>query len=147
MNVLFVAGFSPIVADPVGASTFYREDLGLPLDTVAGDYIAVDNWGDSRHLGIWLGDRRRRGGGRVGRRAGLGGDRGVGVGWAGGGAPPPAKGVAQMEGHGSRSGSLAGLLDDRAVRGDAGARGPSKHGGNLVEVAGVCGRGRRRTKG
>lgn len=53
MNVLFVAGFSPIVADPVGASTFYREDLGLPLDTVAGDYIAVDNWGDSRHLGIW----------------------------------------------------------------------------------------------
>ena len=53
MNVLFVAGFSPIVADPGGAATFYRDDLGLPLETVSGDYIAVDNWGDSRHLGVW----------------------------------------------------------------------------------------------
>ena len=53
MNVLFVAGFSPIVSDPTVAATFYRDDLGLPLETVQGDYIAVDNWGDTRHLGIW----------------------------------------------------------------------------------------------
>lgn len=53
MNVLFVAGFSPIVANPTQAAAFYKDDLGLPLESVSGDYIAVDNWGDSRHLGIW----------------------------------------------------------------------------------------------
>lgn len=53
MDVLFVAGFSPIVADPTVAAAFYRDTLGLPLEPMSDDYIAVDGWGDVRHLGIW----------------------------------------------------------------------------------------------
>lgn len=53
MNVLFVAGFSPIVPDPAAAAVFYRDDLQLPLETVAGDYLAVDGFDGSKHLGVW----------------------------------------------------------------------------------------------
>jgi catechol 2,3-dioxygenase-like lactoylglutathione lyase family enzyme len=53
VDVLFVAGFAAIVADPIAGREFYRDALGLPLETVAGDYIAVDGWGDVRHLGVW----------------------------------------------------------------------------------------------
>ena len=53
MDVLFVAGFSPIVADPAAASAFSRDDLGLPLETVQGDYIAVDGFEGTKHLGVW----------------------------------------------------------------------------------------------
>ena len=53
MDVLFVAGFSPIVPDPVAGQAFYREALGLPLETVAGDYLAVDGFGGTKHLGVW----------------------------------------------------------------------------------------------
>lgn len=53
MDVLFVAGFSPIVPDPSTAAAFYRDDLGLPLETVMGDYIAVDGFAGSKHLGVW----------------------------------------------------------------------------------------------
>lgn len=48
-----MAGFAPIVADPASARSFYKETLGLPLAGVSGDYIAVDGWGDVRHLGVW----------------------------------------------------------------------------------------------
>lgn len=53
MEVLFVAGFSPIVPDPATGQTFYKEALGLPLETVAGDYIAMDGFEGSKHLGVW----------------------------------------------------------------------------------------------
>lgn len=53
MDILFVAGFSPIVADPPGAATFYRDTLGLPLEVVSGDYLAVDGFDGAKHLGIW----------------------------------------------------------------------------------------------
>lgn len=53
MDVLFVAGFSPIVADSGAARAFYKDDLGLPLETVQGDYIAVDGFEGSKHLGVW----------------------------------------------------------------------------------------------
>lgn len=53
MDILFVAGFSPIVPDPPSASAFYRDALGLPLEVVAGDYLAVDGFGGVRHLGVW----------------------------------------------------------------------------------------------
>ena len=53
MDILFVAGFSPIVADPAAASAFYKDDLGLPLETVQGDYIAVDGFEGTKHLGVW----------------------------------------------------------------------------------------------
>lgn len=53
MEILFVAGFAPIVGDPAPARAFYKDTLGLPLAVVSGDYVAVDGWGDVRHLGVW----------------------------------------------------------------------------------------------
>jgi catechol 2,3-dioxygenase-like lactoylglutathione lyase family enzyme len=53
MEILFVSGVSPIVADPAAASVFYKDTLGLPLETVQGDYIAVDGFEGTKHLGIW----------------------------------------------------------------------------------------------
>ena len=53
MEILFVAGFAPIVADPVAARAFYKDTLQLPLEPVSGDYIAVDGFGGTKHLGVW----------------------------------------------------------------------------------------------
>ena len=51
--MLFVSGFSPIAAEPAASAAFYRDTLGLPLETVTGDYIAVDGFDGSKHLGVW----------------------------------------------------------------------------------------------
>lgn len=53
MDVLFVAGFAPIVADADAGKAFYRDALGLPLEVVSGDYLAVDGFGGVKHLGVW----------------------------------------------------------------------------------------------
>ena len=75
MNVLFVAGFSPIVTDPATASTFYRDDPGFPLETVHGDDIAVDGLEGTRHLGVchtpWLHEQTPLGSGSITERTGL----------------------------------------------------------------------------
>ena len=48
-----MAGFSPIVSDPATGRAFYKDALGLPLAVVEGDYIAMDGFEGSKHLGIW----------------------------------------------------------------------------------------------
>lgn len=53
MEILFVAGFAPIVPDPDAGGRFYRDTLGIPLKTVDGDYIATDDLGGVKHLGVW----------------------------------------------------------------------------------------------
>lgn len=53
MDILFVSGFSPIATDPAASSSFYRDTLGLPLEPVTGDYIAVDGFDGAKHLGVW----------------------------------------------------------------------------------------------
>lgn len=53
MEILFVAGFAPIVPNPTAGAKFYRDTLGLPLKVVAGDYLAVDGFDGSKHLGVW----------------------------------------------------------------------------------------------
>lgn len=53
MEILFLAGVAPIVEDPDGAATFYRDHLGVPLETVMGDYRATDALGHCRHFGVW----------------------------------------------------------------------------------------------
>ena len=53
MDILFVAGFSPIAPDPAAGAAFYRDTLGLPLETVSGDYVAVDGFGGAKHFGVW----------------------------------------------------------------------------------------------
>ncbi len=53
MEILFVAGFAPIVPDPEAGKAFYRDALGLPLEPVSGDYLAVDGFGGTKHFGVW----------------------------------------------------------------------------------------------
>jgi len=53
MDVIFVAGFAPIVADPGAGARLYRDTLGLPLETVSGDYIATNDLGGVQHFGVW----------------------------------------------------------------------------------------------
>jgi catechol 2,3-dioxygenase-like lactoylglutathione lyase family enzyme len=53
MEILFVAGFAPIVGDPKAGRAFYKETLGLPLEVVSDDYLAVDGFGGTKHLGVW----------------------------------------------------------------------------------------------
>ena len=42
-----------VVRDLARAVRFYRDTLGLPLKTVSGDYLAVDGFEGSKHLGVW----------------------------------------------------------------------------------------------
>ncbi|MEM9563578.1 MAG: VOC family protein [Actinomycetota bacterium] len=53
MDIRFVAGFGPIVSDPAVSSAFYRDTLGLPLETVAGEYVAMEGFDGVKHLGVW----------------------------------------------------------------------------------------------
>jgi catechol 2,3-dioxygenase-like lactoylglutathione lyase family enzyme len=55
VEILFVAGFAPIVSDPAGAQRFYRDALGLPLLANAQnpDYVAMDGFGGVKHFGVW----------------------------------------------------------------------------------------------
>lgn len=53
MDILFVAGFSPITDKPSESKDFYKGALGLPLKTVMGDYIAVDDFEGTKYFGVW----------------------------------------------------------------------------------------------
>ena len=53
MDILFVAGFAAIAPNPPDSAAFYRDTLGLPLETVSGEYIASDNFEGTKHLGVW----------------------------------------------------------------------------------------------
>jgi catechol 2,3-dioxygenase-like lactoylglutathione lyase family enzyme len=53
VEVLFVAGFSPIVSDRGASRDFYAGALGLPLDHAAGDYVYADSLPGVRHFGLW----------------------------------------------------------------------------------------------
>lgn len=53
MNILFVAGFSPIVADTQKARALYIDGLELPLDKHVGDYRFTDSLEGAKHFGLW----------------------------------------------------------------------------------------------
>jgi catechol 2,3-dioxygenase-like lactoylglutathione lyase family enzyme len=53
MDILFIAGFAAISTDVDAGHDFYRDTLGLPLEVVNEDYIAVDGFEGAKHLGIW----------------------------------------------------------------------------------------------
>ncbi len=48
-----MAGVAPIEPEPAAGKRFYRDVLGLPLADVTDDYIAVDGFGGTKHLGVW----------------------------------------------------------------------------------------------
>ena len=53
MDILFVAGFSPIVADPDAALSFYGESLGIRFEEKMGDYNYTHQLDGTKHLGLW----------------------------------------------------------------------------------------------
>ena len=53
MRVAFVAGFSPIVRDPVASRVFYEDALGLSFEGGEGDYVFTEKLAGVKHLGLW----------------------------------------------------------------------------------------------
>jgi catechol 2,3-dioxygenase-like lactoylglutathione lyase family enzyme len=53
MKILFVASFSPIVADPAAAKALYANALGISFEGVAGDYMYTEKLGGVKHFGVW----------------------------------------------------------------------------------------------
>lgn len=53
MDVLFVAGFSPIVTDRLTSRDFYAGALGLPLDRQEGEYVFTETLSGVKHFGLW----------------------------------------------------------------------------------------------
>ena len=53
MEVMFVAGFSPIVSDRQVSREFYAGALDLPLDHEEGEYVFADTLSGVKHFGLW----------------------------------------------------------------------------------------------
>ena len=55
LKVLFVAGFGPLVRDPVTSKAFYVDTLGLPLEAMPGnpDYFHSEKLDGVRHFAMW----------------------------------------------------------------------------------------------
>jgi catechol 2,3-dioxygenase-like lactoylglutathione lyase family enzyme len=53
MEVLFVTGFSPIVAHPQTSREFYAGALQLPLEHEEGEYVFADRLSGVKHFGLW----------------------------------------------------------------------------------------------
>ena len=51
MDVLFVAGVTPIATDPAASADFYRDGLGLPLE--GDEYLATERLDGVKHMGVW----------------------------------------------------------------------------------------------
>jgi catechol 2,3-dioxygenase-like lactoylglutathione lyase family enzyme len=53
IDVLFVAGFGPIVRDAAASRKLYAETLGLPLKEDAGGYLHTGSMDGVKHFAIW----------------------------------------------------------------------------------------------
>ncbi len=53
MDILFVAGFSPIVPDPGAARSFYADALGIRFEKKMDDYSYTHALPGVKHLGLW----------------------------------------------------------------------------------------------
>lgn len=53
MDVAFVAGFGPVVEDVELALTFWRDQLGLPLDEIAPGYHGTDDLDGVKAFAAW----------------------------------------------------------------------------------------------
>jgi catechol 2,3-dioxygenase-like lactoylglutathione lyase family enzyme len=55
IEVLFVAGFGPIVDEAAASRKLYQEALGLPLEPMGEgtDYYATDKLDGVKHFGLW----------------------------------------------------------------------------------------------
>jgi catechol 2,3-dioxygenase-like lactoylglutathione lyase family enzyme len=53
IDVLFVAGFGPIVRDPAPSRKFYSEALGLPLNEDSSGYRHTGGLDGVKHFALW----------------------------------------------------------------------------------------------
>lgn len=53
IDVLFVAGFGPIVRDMAASRTFYSQALGLPFKEDAGGYLHTGELEGVKHFALW----------------------------------------------------------------------------------------------
>ena len=53
IDVLFVAGFGPIVRDPVASRKFYSEVLGLQFKEDTGGYLYTAGLDGVKHFALW----------------------------------------------------------------------------------------------
>jgi len=53
IDVLFVAGFGPIVRDPAASRKLYRDALGLPFKEDQGGYLHTGDLDGVKHLALW----------------------------------------------------------------------------------------------
>jgi hypothetical protein len=53
IQVLFIAGFGPIVREGEGSRSLYAGSLGLPFNEVAPGYLATDKVDGARHFALW----------------------------------------------------------------------------------------------
>jgi catechol 2,3-dioxygenase-like lactoylglutathione lyase family enzyme len=53
INVLFVAGFGPVVRDTVASRKFYLEALGLPLNEDSDGYLHTGELDGVKHFALW----------------------------------------------------------------------------------------------
>jgi catechol 2,3-dioxygenase-like lactoylglutathione lyase family enzyme len=53
INVLFIAGFGPIVRDSAASRKFYSQTLGLPFKEDAGGYLHTAELDGVKHFALW----------------------------------------------------------------------------------------------
>jgi len=53
IEVLFVAGFGPIVRDAASSRKFYSKTLGLEFKEDASDYLYTGELGGVKHFALW----------------------------------------------------------------------------------------------
>src|ERR1051326_4661699 len=53
IDVLFVAGFGPIVRDQAKSREFYSETLGLPFKEDASGYLHTGGLNGVKHFALW----------------------------------------------------------------------------------------------
>ena len=53
IDVLFVAGFGPIVRDPAASRQFYSEVLGLPFKEDTNGYLHTGGLDGVKHFALW----------------------------------------------------------------------------------------------
>jgi catechol 2,3-dioxygenase-like lactoylglutathione lyase family enzyme len=53
MQIAFVTGFAPIVADPQASRAFYDGSLGLKFEGGSPEYPFTDHLGGVKHFGLW----------------------------------------------------------------------------------------------
>jgi len=53
IKTLFIAGFGPIVPDPVSSRKLYAETLGIPFEEAPGGYLHTGKLNGAKHFALW----------------------------------------------------------------------------------------------